>query len=696
LRYKVGPVDMQRLLSRSVPLPLCAFLSFLAGLDPTSAAEPEVVLPAARTVVSIVGEEFYVNGTPTYEGRTWRGLKLQGLLLNARLVQGIFDDRNPETVQRWAYPDTGKWDPERNVREFLAALPDYRRHGLLAFTLNLQGGSPEGYSQDQPWHNSAFEADGSLRPDYLGRLERVLDKADELGMVVILGIFYFGQDQRLQDEAAVIRGVDHTIAWLFEKGYRHVLIEINNECNVRYDHALLRPDRVHELIERVRNKTQGGRRFYAGTSYGGGTLPQPNVARVSDFLLLHGNGVSDPARIAEMVRQTRAVPSLYPKPILFNEDDHFDFDQPTNNFVAALSERASWGFFDPGTNNYVDGFQSPPVNWRINTDRKRAFFKLVAEMTGTEAAAPPSAAPPTGVVVVRQTNYHGWAGAYHLSNGKVEAVVVPALGRVMQFGFVGEEGVFWENRALDGQPLSWEAPEWMNFGGDKAWPSPEADWSKFTKRPGWHPPPAFDGLPMRGQLDGTDLVLISEVDPFYGVRVYRRVHLAPDQPVMVITTTFERVSGEQANFGIWVVTQLREPVGVYVPLPAKPTMPRGYRLLTKDAPPSLKVERGLLSLTRNPAAPHKIGTEADTLLWVGEKHMLRIDSPRVTNLVYPDGGSSAEVYTSPDPLKYVELETLGPLYIMRPGSRTDRVNTYTLLRREDLNPEYDARRVLGR
>ena len=84
--------------------------------------------------------------------------------MNARLVQGIFDDLNPDTLNRWAYPDTRQWDPERNTREFIAAMAEWRRHGLLGFTINLQGGSPEGYSQSQLWHNSAFESDGSLRP----------------------------------------------------------------------------------------------------------------------------------------------------------------------------------------------------------------------------------------------------------------------------------------------------------------------------------------------------------------------------------------------------------------------------------------------------------------------------------------------------------------------------------------------------
>jgi hypothetical protein len=299
------------------------------------------------------------------------------------MVQGIFDDRNPKTAKRWAYPDTGRWDAKRNTREFLDAMDDWRKHGLLAFTINLQGGSPEGYSKEQPWHNSGIEADGALRADYLGRLERILDKADRLGMVVIVGYFYFGQDERLKDEAAVIRATDNVTQWLSERGYRNVLVEINNECNVSYDHNILKPDRVHELILRVRETERHNRRFYVGTSYGGGTIPRENVVRTSDFILVHGNGVSDPDRIADMVRKTRAVRGYSPKPILFNEDDHFDFEKPKNNFVAALSEYASWGYFDPGKNNYIYGYQSPPVRWEINTERKRAFFALVAEITGT-------------------------------------------------------------------------------------------------------------------------------------------------------------------------------------------------------------------------------------------------------------------------------------------------------------------------
>lgn len=332
------------------------------------------------TEVAIAEDAFWINGQPTYSGRSWRGLRIEGLLLNARMVQGIFDDLNPATRSRWAYPDTGRWDPDRNTAEFCTAMPNWRAHGLLAFTLNLQGGSPEGYSDKQPWHNSAYEPDGRLRSDYLARLEEVLDTADGLGMVVILGLFYFGQDHRLRDEAAVIGAVEQTVGWVLDRGYTNVLIEIANECDVpRYTHAILAPPREHELIERVQGISQGGRRLFASTSYAGRSVPCEAVVRCADFLLLHGNDEGNPHRIRHLVRLTRRVPGYMPKPILFNEDDHFEFDKADYNLLAAIGEYASWGYFDP----YGDGFQSPPVTWGLHTERKRAFFTRVREITGT-------------------------------------------------------------------------------------------------------------------------------------------------------------------------------------------------------------------------------------------------------------------------------------------------------------------------
>src|SRR3954468_982317 len=71
-----------------------------------------------HTTMAIEGQKFLIDGRPTY-----KGTKVEGLLLNARLVQTIFDDLNPETRHLWKYPDGREFDARRNTEEFLAALP---------------------------------------------------------------------------------------------------------------------------------------------------------------------------------------------------------------------------------------------------------------------------------------------------------------------------------------------------------------------------------------------------------------------------------------------------------------------------------------------------------------------------------------------------------------------------------------------
>ncbi|MDB5318665.1 MAG: hypothetical protein JWN40_296 [Phycisphaerales bacterium] len=341
-------------------------------------AEP----PARKTAVSIDGASFLINGQPTYRGRSFNGVKVEGLLLNARLVQGIFDDLNPETRKLWAYPDGAGFDAERNTREFVAAMAEWRRRGLVSFTINLEGGSPQGYSKEQPWHNSAFTEAGALRPAYMGRLEKILDRADELGMAPILGFFYFGQVARLKDEAAVIKGVENATDWLLAKGYTNVLIEIANECNQANYAEIIKPKRAGELIELVQKRSRG--KLLVSTSLTGGQIPNEVIARRADFLLLHGNG-QRVERIAEMVKRTRAVAGYRGQPILFNEDDHFDFEKPENNFLAAIGAGVGWGYFDYRMKGegFAEGYQSVPVDWGIGSGRKRGFFELLARVTGS-------------------------------------------------------------------------------------------------------------------------------------------------------------------------------------------------------------------------------------------------------------------------------------------------------------------------
>ncbi len=347
------------------------------------------------TQLTIHGEDFHLDGHPTHPGRQHRGRRIEGLLFTSRMVQAIFDDANPETRMHWAYPDTGTWDATRNVREFIARLPEYHRRGLDAVCVGLQGGGPR-YRRPEydQYRATAFRPDGSLDSAWFDRLHAVLIAADQAGLVVIVNYLYWRQE-RFSDEAAVRRAVEGASQWLLASGFRNLVINVRNE--ITDGPALTQSRRIHELIDIVRATTLGGRRLPVGTS----TFPKQGLAPgpwqdLVDLFMPHGND-STPDEWRRELREIRASDSWtrHPRPILCDEDSiHLD------NLEVAVDEHVSWGYYDQGHGcsmrhgrfdwsdtreaRYEDlsGFQTMPVNWAINTEHKRAFFDRLSELTG--------------------------------------------------------------------------------------------------------------------------------------------------------------------------------------------------------------------------------------------------------------------------------------------------------------------------
>ena len=359
-----------------------------------------------KTAVGMRGSMFTINGELTYTpaaGFPNADTNLIGTLLNVRAVQAVFDDANyPRQGSRehpyptevmgpvfWDYPD-GRWDPERNTREFIEALPEWRKAGLLAFTVNFQGGGPTdgnygrvGTQREltQPHENSGFDAEGNLKPAYAARMERIIAAADRLGMVTVVGFFYFGQNERVKvtpDGKYVRQAVINGMKFLKDLPYRNVLVEINNEISPGYRHPQLQPDGIYELVALAHEI--GGKEIPVSMSYVG-NLPAPGGKafqglRAADYILIHTNSRL-PEEVHTSIQAWRRLAG-YDRPLMINEDGFSTF-----NLHSAVQEHAGWGYYDQGWSNYRDGFQSPPTNWRISTSLKWLFFEQVARLTGS-------------------------------------------------------------------------------------------------------------------------------------------------------------------------------------------------------------------------------------------------------------------------------------------------------------------------
>lgn len=303
------------------PLPtgivLMKTLSFPALVVLLSAAAPSSAAPASPTStlgtqVTIVEGRWRVNGRLTNPGSA-----AEGLLMNVRMVNATFEDRRrPE------------FDAEANTDEFIGTLPDYAAHGVNAVTLNLQGGMP-GYEGAV---NSAFAPDGSLRTNYLHRVERVIRACDQRGLAVILGLYYQRQSRILRDDVAVRAGVVNAVRWIRERGFGNVVVEIANEYPHRgFAHAIIRDPAGQASLLRLAKATAPAL-LVTASGYGDG-LVHAEVAAACDFLTPHWNGtrVGDiPARVETLKR--------FGRPVVCNEDDKVGADA-----VAALRASVAAG-----------------------------------------------------------------------------------------------------------------------------------------------------------------------------------------------------------------------------------------------------------------------------------------------------------------------------------------------------------------
>ena len=105
--------------------------------------------------ISIQGDKFLFDDRLTYSDFPTAKPEALGRLMNSRMVQATFDDENPETIKLFNYLDGSPFNPDRQTDEFVAALPSYRRHGVIAATVNFQGGFPHDHDQ---WISSTATA----------------------------------------------------------------------------------------------------------------------------------------------------------------------------------------------------------------------------------------------------------------------------------------------------------------------------------------------------------------------------------------------------------------------------------------------------------------------------------------------------------------------------------------------------------
>ena len=369
--------------------------------------------------LSVDGDRFVVNGAPTYtllSGFPDADPRIAGLLLNHRVVNGVFDDLNEDHDydgdgrDDWAYAETGSWDPDVNTSRFVQAMRAWREYGVIAFTIGLQGGNPFATSPPPAGMSTAeidcgaFEPDGTLRPAFMSRLKCVLDQAKALDMVPIVNYFYQGGNRRIHEEA-LPGAVDSATNWILEQGYDGLIIDLANECDARAYWPSLQLANIHRLILRVKdavdihvNRTHQEKSVLVSASFTGSFSTAERICeipisflRAVDLLLPHGNKrTSEEIRGAITALRERATEDVGRQlPIVYNEDiqgtqDDIREDKggDLEHLEACIDAGVSWG-------DLIRSHQRVPCeNWVNGTAVQREWLRTTHELAGTPR--PPS------------------------------------------------------------------------------------------------------------------------------------------------------------------------------------------------------------------------------------------------------------------------------------------------------------------
>ncbi len=305
---------------------------------------------------------------------------------------------------------------------------------------------------------------------------------------------------------------------------------------------------------------------------------------------------------------------------------------------------------------------------------------------------------PVPVAPISAIEYEGWSNAFRLHNDVIQVVIVPEIGRIVQFGFLEGDNVLRLDEHLLGQTGADADPgEWLNFGGDWLWPVAQTRWPDFQDGI-WPPSPLLDGRPWSGRAwrteDGSQHCLISrDFGAPLHVRVSRTIRLDPTNMHISVRQRIERLEPSDIPVTLWHLSQVRNAEQIVIPVEKDSRFEKGLTNLMFAMPEKnlLYHDRETVVYQAQRGGEHKLGSDSPRA-WLaalkGRTLLVARSVPGEGQGEYPDGGCTVQMYSNTE-LGYAELETLSTEQVLEPGEHINNTVTLALFRLDPV-PETSA------
>ncbi len=289
--------------------------------------------------------------------------------------------------------------------------------------------------------------------------------------------------------------------------------------------------------------------------------------------------------------------------------------------------------------------------------------------------------------------YEGWEDAVEIDNQNLRMVIVPAIGRIMFFGFTEGENLLWNNPKFLGQNIKYteemlKKSFWANYGGDKVWTVEQDDFPKTIQR-GWPPDETFDGESFEYELLENGMRITSDVSPYSNTRLVREITTGPkDNKFHIAQTVICEGENSVVPATIWNVSQVLPPEKFVVDHNKESKFKNGIKFFLDEFDPTMELIDNKMIIDNVKNDTLKIGTDSKRFLSaVWQDKIFTQSFHYLEGGTYPDGGCPVEVFIS---TKFVEMELLSHLKLLEKGEKLEFDIEWTL----DKLPEFGSEEIV--
>jgi hypothetical protein len=280
--------------------------------------------------------------------------------------------------------------------------------------------------------------------------------------------------------------------------------------------------------------------------------------------------------------------------------------------------------------------------------------------------------------------YKGWKKSIEISNSEIKIIVVPETGRILFYGFVEGENIFYENKELEG--IVFSNGEYFkkeakilapDVGGNRVLPCSEEYFHLLTGSR--HvPDPFINASSYKVSSLKNGVILESPVSKLLGIQIKRTITISEKGTrVKIEQDLIKKVAAqnqkiEKIPLTIWSLSKIKTPNTSYLSMQENSIFKNGFLIpewpdAKNNASININITPSFLELKSSENLPQKVGSDAKK--WVAgflEKQVFvetfNFDTEQKES--YPDNGTSVTIFGNN---LFTELECLSPEKTLKIG-----------------------------